>query len=263
MRRNLTGKTRAVIVMHYGGFPCRMTEILDIARAHDLRVVEDACHGPLSEYNGMKLGTLGDVGCFSFFSNKNISTGEGGMMVMRDASLYEKARLLRSHGMTTSSYQRAGGDATRYDVVDLGYNFRMDDMRAALGLVQLRKLKPDLEKRAAVRRWYLEGLERLDDVTVPFAEHTGYVSNYIMSVIVRDGGSDRRDAIREHLHKSGVQTSIHYPAVHRFSIYRDRGASVPVTEMAADHLVTLPMHSKLTKDDVDFVTAELGKALQV
>ena len=147
----ITEKTRAIVVMHYGGFPCDMDRILELARKHRLRVVEDACHGPLSEYRGRKLGTMGDIGCFSFFSNKNISTGEGGMLVTDDAEFAERARLLRSHGMTTLSYQRASGHSTRYDVVESGYNYRMDDIHAALGIVQLGKLRNDIARRAIVR----------------------------------------------------------------------------------------------------------------
>lgn len=125
----ITGRTKAIIAMHYAGFPCDMNKIMEIARKYNLYVIEDACHGPLSVYNDRKLGTIGDVGCFSFFSNKNISTGEGGMIVTNHEELYHKFKLMRSHGMTTMSYQRASGHATSYDVVDLGYNYRIDDIR--------------------------------------------------------------------------------------------------------------------------------------
>src|SRR5690606_31714964 len=132
------------------------------------KIIEDACHGPLSEYKGKKLGTIGDIGCFSFFSNKNISTGEGGMIVTDDAELEKRIRLLRSHGMTTMSYQRSKGHATVYDVVELGYNFRMDDIHASIGIAQLKKLEADLIQRQRVRSLYLEGLSEIPGVIVPF-----------------------------------------------------------------------------------------------
>src|SRR5215213_10036991 len=135
----ITKKTKAIIVMHYGGFPCDMDRIMAIARKHNLRVLEDACHGPLSEYHGQKLGTIGDIGCFSFFSNKNISTGEGGMLVTNNPDYYEKGKLLRSHGMTSLSYERAKGHTTSYDVIELGYNYRIDDIHSAIALAQLEK----------------------------------------------------------------------------------------------------------------------------
>lgn len=261
LSRQVTPRTRAVMVMHYGGFPCDMDAVLALAKERGLFVVEDACHGPLSEWHGRKLGTIGDIGCFSFFSNKNISTGEGGMMVFRDKACYDQAKLLRSHGMTSTSYQRAGGHSTQYDVVELGYNFRMDDIRAALGRVQLRKLPRDLEKRAQVRSWYEARLAAIPEVIVPFAGHKGFVSNYILAIALSSGGSDRRDAVRDRLHADGIQTSVHYPAAHRFSIYRSKGAMLPLTEYASDHLITLPMYSKLSETDVDQVVESLKRAV--
>ena len=126
IERKITSKTKAIIVMHYGGFACDMDRIIDIAKKYNLKVIEDACHGPLSEYHGKKLGTIGDIGCFSFFSNKNISTGEGGMLITNNDEYYERAKLLRSHGMTSLSYERSKGHSTTYNVVELGYNYRMD-----------------------------------------------------------------------------------------------------------------------------------------
>jgi dTDP-4-amino-4,6-dideoxygalactose transaminase len=156
IEQKITNKTKAIVVMHFGGFACDMDAIMAIAKKHNLKVIEDACHGPLSEYKGKKLGTIGDVGCFSFFSNKNISTGEGGMLVTNNEAYFERTKLLRSHGMTSMSYERAKGHSTSYDVVELGYNYRMDDLRSAIGLVQLDKIEADLEKRAQVRKWYIQ-----------------------------------------------------------------------------------------------------------
>ena len=264
----ITPRTKAVIVMHYGGFPCDMDAVMRIAKKYSLKVIEDACHGPLSEYvssnahlAGKKLGTIGDVGCFSFFSNKNISTGEGGMIVCNDEAIYQHLKLLRSHGMTTTSYQRAGGHSTTYDVVTLGYNFRMDDLRAGLGIVQLAKLPGDLGKRAQVRKWYEELLVDKSDLIMPFSGHDGFVSNYIFAVMLKKGDADYRDRVRDGLHIAGIQTSVHYPAVHRFKIYQPCVASLPKTEYASDHLITLPMYSKLTREDVEVVALELEKAM--
>ncbi len=118
-------------------------------------MIEDACHGPLSVYKGKKLGTIGDVGCFSFFSNKNITTGEGGMLVTNNEKLYHKLNLMRSHGMTVMSYHTASGHATSYDIIDLGYNYRMDDITASIGIIHLDKLRNDLEKKNPDQRMVL------------------------------------------------------------------------------------------------------------
>ena len=250
-------KTRAIVVMHYGGYPCDMNRILELARKHRLRVVEDACHGPLSEYAGRKLGTIGDIGCFSFFSNKNISTGEGGMLVTGDAQFAERARLLRSHGMTTLSYQRASGHSTRYDVIESGYNYRMDDIHAALGIVQLGKLRGDIRKRAIVRGHYLDALSEARGVIIPFARHEGVVSNYIFPVVLEGADAARRDAVRDAMHQRGIQTSIHYPPVHRFSSFEHYRRPLPQTERVSDSLVTLPMHGRLSAEDVSRVAVAL------
>jgi dTDP-4-amino-4,6-dideoxygalactose transaminase len=258
----ITEKTRAIVVMHYGGFPCDMDRILNLAREHQLRVVEDACHGPLSEYRGQKLGTLGDIGCFSFFSNKNISTGEGGMLVTGDTECAERARLLRSHGMTTLSYQRASGHSTRYDVVESGYNYRMDDIHAALGIVQLGKLRNDIRKRAIVRERYLEALGGANGILVPFGSREDVVSNYIFAVILEDCDAAQRDAVRNAMHQRGIETSVHYPPVHRFSIFKRYRRALPRTERVSDALLTLPMHSRLSPDDVSRVAATLRELTQ-
>jgi dTDP-4-amino-4,6-dideoxygalactose transaminase len=253
----ITGRTRAIIVMHYGGFPCDMDRVLALARKHRLRVIEDACHGPLSEYRGRKLGTIGDIGCFSFFSNKNISTGEGGMLVTADAEFAERARLLRSHGMTSLSYQRASGHSTRYDVIESGYNYRMDDIHAALGIVQLGKLRNDIERRGVVRANYLEALADAPGITVPFGRPEEVVSNYIFPVILEGADAARRDAVRNAMHGRGIQTSIHYPAVHRFSSFEPYRRPLPNTERVSDSLVTLPMHGRLSRDHVSRIAATL------
>ena len=253
IEKKITAKTKAILVVHMAGFPCKMDEIMAIAKKHNLKVIEDACHGPLSEYKGQKLGTIGDCAAFSFFSNKNISTGEGGMFISNNKELSDRARLLRSHGMTTMSYQRAGGHATAYDIVELGYNFRLDDIHAAIAIEQLKKLPGDLETRLAVRARYVERLSEIKNVVVPFADNTEFVSNYIMPIVLTKGTAEERDKIREAIHAAGIQTSVHYPAIHRFSIYKEYGAVLPQTEYVTDHEITLPMYAALNMEQVDFI----------
>lgn len=257
----ITPKTKAILVVHMAGFPDDMDNIMAIAKKHNLSVIEDACHGPLSEYKGKKLGTIGDVGCFSFFSNKNISTGEGGMIVTNNEAIAKRIRLLRSHGMTTMSYQRAKGHATAYDVVDLGYNYRMDDLRASIGVTQLHRLKEDLIKRSKVRELYLKLLKNVDGVIIPFADNQEFVSNYIMPIVLKDSTMENRDRVREALHSKGIQTSVHYPAVHQFAIYKQYGAVLPKTDYVSNNEITLPMYSKLTEQDVHFIVESLLSCL--
>lgn len=261
IERKITTKTKAIVVMHYGGFACDMDSIMKIADKHNLKVIEDACHGPLSEYKGKKLGTIGNIGCFSFFSNKNISTGEGGMLVTNNKTYFERAKLLRSHGMTTMSYERAKGHSTAYDVVELGYNYRMDDIHASIGIIQLQKLVSDLEKRTIIRAHYIEQLKSIANIIIPFANYSEFSSNYILPIILKESNLENRNNIREKLAKAGIQTSVHYPAVHKFSIYQQYSVHLPKTEYIADNLITLPMYSKLSLKDIQHISEVLRKAI--
>jgi len=263
IERKITSRTKALMLMHYGGFACDMNRIMAIAQKYNLRVIEDACHGPTAEYEGKKLGTFGQCGCFSFFSNKNISTGEGGMIITDDDAMYEKAKLLRSHGMTSLSYDRAKGHSTKYDVIELGYNYRMDDIRASIGIVQLDKLKKDLEIRAELRALYEKKLEGVDEIIIPFKGYKYYSSNYIFPVVLRDSTVEKRNRVREFLATAGIQTSVHYPAVHRFSIYREFAKPLPITEYVTDNLITLPMFSRLTHEQVEYICDSLKEAVRV
>lgn len=261
IERKITSKTKAIVVVHMAGFPAKMDEIMAIARKYNLKVIEDACHGPLSEYKGKKLGTIGDCAAFSFFSNKNISTGEGGMFISNNKELADKARLLRSHGMTTMSYQRASGHATAYDIVELGYNYRLDDIRASIAIEQLKKLSEDLNKRLRVRERYVGGLSSIKDVIVPFKDNTEFVSNYIMPVVLLNSTREKRDRVRDAMHAAGIQTSVHYPSIHRFSTYKNLKTVLPKTEYVSDNEITLPMYAALTNEQVDFIVSTLRNIL--
>ena len=164
--------------------------------------------------------------------------------------------------MTTLSYQRAEGHATGYDVIDLGYNYRMDDIRAAIGIVQLEKLEDDLNKRIKIRNYYTDKLSKTDKIIIPFKDHPYFSSNYIFSIILKDSGSEKRNLIRNKLAERGIQTSIHYPAVHRFSIYKNYQSKLPITEYVTDNEVTLPIYSNLTFDKIDYIVENLKSALK-
>lgn len=248
IEKNITKRTKAIIVMHYGGYACNMSRIMKIAKKYGLMVIEDACHAPLSEYKGKKLGSIGDIGCFSFFSNKNISTGEGGMYVTNNPNLSETAKLLRSHGMTTLSYDRAKGISMNYDVLELGYNYRLDDIRASIAIIQLNKLREDILKREKIRQKYIALLKDVKNLIIPFKKRKGVHSNYIFVVLVSN-----REKVREYLSEKGIQTSIHYPPVHKFKIYKRSTKNLPVTENVTNRLLTLPMYSSLTSSEVEYI----------
>jgi dTDP-4-amino-4,6-dideoxygalactose transaminase len=260
----ITPKAKAIVVLHYGGYAGDMDAVGRIAEAAGLSLVEDAAHAPGASWNGRKCGTFGAVGCFSFFSNKNLPVGEGGMVVTDDDDLAEQLRLLRSHGMTTLTWDRHRGHAYSYDVVTQGFNYRLDEIRAALGLVQLRRLRDENARRARVSARYRKALHGTAGITMPFPDPDAQErSSHHLAVVLLPERTDRM-AVRERLTEKRIQTSVHYPPIHRFSAYEEVGGrrELPRTEAVADRLLTLPLYAALTDEQVDTVVRELVAAVE-
>ncbi len=259
----ITEKTRAILVVHYGGYACEMPAILALAREHGLKVIEDAAHAVGSQLDGRMLGTWADIGCFSFFSNKNMTTGEGGMLVTDDDALAQRLGLLRSHGMTSLTWDRHKGHASSYDVVDLGYNYRIDEIRSALGLCQLRKLPANNERRRWLTQIYRDALEELaPQVVIPFKDHAGVSAAHLLPALLPRGTN--RLAFMETLKSQGIQTSIHYPPVHSFTAYDGKGIAyrLPLTDEMAEREITLPLYPAMTDEHVLVVAHAVAHALK-
>jgi dTDP-4-amino-4,6-dideoxygalactose transaminase len=208
-------------------------------------------------------GTLGSVGCFSFFANKNLPIGEGGMLVTDDDELADRLKLLRSHGMTTLTWDRHRGHAHSYDVLAAGFNYRLDELRAATGLVQLHRLPEENAGRARVAARYRESLDGQRGLTMPFGViDDRRVSSHHLAVVLLPDGSDR-DAIRAQLADARVQTSVHYPPIHKFTRYRSSGGRRPLprTDAVAPRLLTLPLYGRMTDEQVDLVVEGLLAAV--
>jgi len=213
-------------------------------------------------------GTIGDVGCFSFFANKNLPAGEGGMLVTRHQKVYDRVSKLRSHGMTSLTWDRVKGHSYSYDVVDLGYNYRTTEISSALGIVQLGKLRRNNKRRDKIFAGYVKRLSNCGNLLIPFsglAEQDRYARH--LFPIVLDKRIDRLSFISR-LKKQGIQTSIHYPPVHSFSYYRKllqkfQALNLHTTEEYGNRVVTLPMHPLLNKDDIreicDWIEESLKK----
>ena len=263
LKKKITSKTKAIVVVHYGGYLADMEEIKKIARKHKLFIIEDSAHAIGADLSSKMAGTLGDVGCFSFFSNKNLATGEGGMVVTDDDRLARKIKLLRSHGMTSMTLNRHKGHAYSYDVVELGYNYRMTEISAALGILQLEKLTKGNKKRKALTDLYVANLKEADSLSIPFQDYPRK-SSYHLFPILLDKNINRKKFM-ELLKKEGIQSSIHYPSIHKFSYYRKnlKGSQtkLPLTEYVGTHEVTLPLHPLLKKEDVIFVCEKIKKIL--
>ena len=261
----ITAKTRAILVVHYAGFACDMPAIMEIANRHNLIVLEDSAHAIGSKLETRTLGTWGAIGCFSFFSNKNMTTGEGGMLATDDDALADRLRILRSHGMTSLSWDRHKGHASTYDVVDLGYNYRIDEMRSALGRVQLIKLPGSNGRRRELTVFYRELLSELTpQIQMPFVEERGNSCYHILPVLLPSGID--RGKFMEGMKMRGIQTSNHYPPIHHFQIYEkdwlSRGNLLPITEDIAFRQVTLPLYGTMQREQVVSVVRAAEQTLK-
>jgi dTDP-4-amino-4,6-dideoxygalactose transaminase len=257
--RALSERTRAILTMTYGGHPGCTADLAALARDRGLILLEDAAHAVGSRLADRHLGTFGLAGAFSFFSNKNLAVGEGGMVVTDDDEVAARMRLLRSHGMTTLTWDRHRGHASGYDVVDLGFNYRIDEPRAALARRRLSRLDADNARRAELDARYRESLAGVDGLTAALPPLTGALLAHHLFTIVLDDSVDR-ERFREGLAGHGVQTSVHYPPAHRFSIYA-ADVDLPVTDVYATRAVTLPMFATMTFAQQDEVVGAVRAAL--
>ena len=253
-------RTRAIMAMSYGGHPGEIEELASLAAERGLPLLEDAAHGLGGRVGGQRLGTFGLAGAFSFFSNKNLPVGEGGMVVTDDDEVAEQARLLRSHGMTSATWERFQGKTMSYDVVGLGFNYRIDEPRAALASARLGRLDEANGRRAELSEEYRRLLAGLDGVLVPMPGADSVESAHHLFTVVLDDELDR-DAVRSTLADAGIETSIHYPPVHGFSIYRDPALELPETEGYARATITLPLFPELTEEQQGAVVEGLRSAV--
>lgn len=266
IEKAIAEKTRAVVVMHYGGAACRMDRIAEICKRRGIALIEDACHGVGGSGFGRKMGAWGDAAAFSFFSNKNLAVGEGGMVTTDRDDLAEKLRGLRSHGMTTLTWDRHRGHASTYDVALNGLNCRIDELRSALGREQLKKLARNNDRRRALAREY----HRLLNATSLASQgwvfpQLGIDSNnsahHLMVAVAPD--TETRAAAMARLKEAGIQTSIHYPFIPDFTAFRetvnaDAREKLKKSEAFCARELTLPLHPLLTAQDAATVVETLS-----
>jgi dTDP-4-amino-4,6-dideoxygalactose transaminase len=264
VERLITSRTKAVCAVHYAGYAADLAALRSICGAHGLALIEDAAHSPSATPLGdsRKLGTIGLSGCFSFFSNKVLSCGEGGLLATNDDGVAEQVRSLRSHAMTTGTWDRHRGHAPGYDVVDVGYNYRMDEPRAALLTARMAGLEADIAERRRLVHRYRSLLSDIEGVTVPYEDTEVDVSScYVMPLIVEDAAL--RDPLRAFmLEERRVQTSVLYPALHELSAYAGSAAELPHSEFVGRAELTLPLFPTLSEDDQDRVVSALAEGMR-
>jgi len=250
VNEKITARARAIIPVHMFGQPARMDPLKEIAHDHKLFLIEDAAQSHGAEYNGHKTGSLGDIGCFSFYATKNMTTGEGGMITTNNRELAQKVRLLRDHGQTE-----------KYHHTILGYNYRMTELSAAIGLVQLKKLDELNETRIKNATMLNAGIANLHGLTPPYVDESSRHVFYQYVVRVEDDYPLERDQLADHLKEMGIGTAVHYPMpIYKQPAYRELGydkTSCPVTEESCRRVLSLPVHPSVSEKEIQYIIAKL------
>ena len=265
IEKNISSRTKAIIIVHYGGFSCDMQEILDIAKEHGIKVIEDCAHAAGAEYNGKKLGTFGDFSAFSFHAVKNLATGDGGMVISKSENYLEHMRSFRWVGISKTTWDRYAPisnenkeNRSTYDVENFGFKYNMNDIQAAIARVQLKRLDKVNEIRHKLVIRYRENLSEIPGIKFQ-AESNHQKPSYHLFVIL----SKKRDKIMNYLNVHGIATSVHYTPIYRFTAYFKNYSKLvlPVTEEVSKEILTLPLFPELTMEQVDFISNKIREAM--
>ena len=261
----ITSRTKAIMPVHIAGLPCDMDALREICNKHNLVLIDDAAHAIPSEYNGQYIGNLGDLSCFSFYANKNMTTGEGGMITTNDDAFAEPLRTMRLHGIDKDAWARQSGRSIwRYDITTEGYKYNMTDIQAAMGLCQLMKLNKQHERRQNFAQIYQSELAKFPQITTPFIPENPKEHAWHLYIIQLHTGN--RDEFVESLREENIECSVHYIPLHLFEFYQKQyGYSVgdfPRAEEVFERVVSLPLHPGLSESDVHAVVDAIGSILK-
>jgi perosamine synthetase len=257
----ITPRTKAIVAVDYAGQPADYDALRDIAQSRGIRIIADACHAPGATYKGRNTGTLGDISCFSFHPVKHMTTCEGGMAVTGDEDLAAHMRRFRNHGIDSDHRSREAAGAHAYDMVELGYNYRLPDVQCALGMAQLSRLEGWVHARQKIAALYDRAFAQVGQVT-PLRTRNDRTNAYHLYVVKLDPALDR-DAVFQHLRGQGIGANVHYAPVYLHSYYQHRGYArglAPLAERASRHILTLPMFPAMTEADVNRVVEALQGA---
>jgi perosamine synthetase len=264
LERRITPRTKVIAPMHYGGQPCQMNRIVEIAKDHRLSIVEDAAHALPASYNGQKIGTIGNATCFSFYANKTITTGEGGMITTDDPDLARRIRLMSYHGISRDCVTRTGTKrAWRYEVVAPGYKVNMTDIAASLGVHQLSRCDDFRDARRRCADLYKAGLASIEAVRTPVicTQMQSAWHLYVIQLDLDQLGIDR-DRFSDLLEDSGIGTSVHFLPLHMHPWYRDNfhyaPNDLPNSTAAYERILSLPIFPSLRKDDIEYIVDNIA-----
>jgi len=259
IKKKISKKTKGIIVVHYGGQSCDMDEIKQIARSSGIKLIEDCAHALGSTYQHKKCGSMGDAGCFSFYPTKVITTGEGGMVTTNKSEIYKKVRILRSQGMDIFPKEREKKATWKYDVVDLGYNYRLDEIRSSLGLSQLKRVNEINNFRIKIAKKYNELIQNIKGITIPSTQSNRNHIYHLYSIKIEKEYSLTRDELYLKLHKNGIGTSVQYYPLHLMSYNKGKFSSkdFPISNRLKDQILCLPIFPTMTEKQVKYVVSKL------
>jgi dTDP-4-amino-4,6-dideoxygalactose transaminase len=262
VERRITTATKAVCIVHYAGYAAAVDRLAQLCQERGIALIEDVAHAPSATLGGRKLGAWGLAGAFSFFSNKVLSVGEGGLLSTDDDDVAAFVRSRRSHAMTSGTWDRHSGRTDTYDVTGLGFNYRLDEPRSALLLSRMHRLEAEITRRRELTVRYRSLLKQIEGLILPFEDDQVPGSScYVLPIMIEQDG--RQAEVSSRLRERGIQTSIFYPSIHRFTAYRERfpDVSLPITELASRTELTLPFYPHMTFDDQDRVATALAEAI--
>lgn len=268
IERKITPRTKAVIAVDYAGQPCDYEALREIAQRRQIFFAADACHALGATYRGRPVGSLADLSVFSFHPVKHITTGEGGMITTDTEAYAQRLRIFRNHGITSSPRERASRNAWFYEMIDLGYNYRMTDFQCALGLSQLKKLPQWLTRRREIARQYDEAFAQLKGIEpLTVKAEVGHAYHlYIVRVQQEAAGIDR-EAVFQGLRSRSIGVNVHYIPVHLHPFYQNRFGTrrglCPVAESAYEQILSLPMYPAMTDEQIKMVIKSVRRVLQV
>jgi perosamine synthetase len=256
IEKNVSTKTKAIMIVHYGGHACDMDRILELAKEKNIAVVEDVAHGCGGDYKGQKLGSLGDIACFSFHAVKNLATGEGGMITTDDSEFYGRLLKLRWMGISRDTWSREEKDkkySWYYNVEEVGFKYHMNDIPAAIGIVQLKKLDAMNQRRREITERYNRALQDLQWLEIPTVRPYARPSyhNYVIKV------KKKRDQLNIYLQEKGISTGVHYIPNNHYDMYQACRGETPIADSVWKKLLTLPLFPDLKDEEVDFIIQEI------
>jgi perosamine synthetase len=263
VKKNITKKTKAIIPVHIYGQVCNIDEILDLAKDHNLKVVEDCAHAVGTFHKSKHVGTLGNTGCFSFYPTKNITTAEGGMVTTNSKEIAEKVRQLRSHGMTKSLKSRYSSEYPWvFDIVEPGYNYRLDEIRSALGITQLKRIKKINELRKKASLHYHKNLQNIPGIILPDMVNDKSHSYHLYTIRVTKPFKLSRNQLYKKLKDNGIRTTVYWMPIHEYAAYRKfaKKSSIVNTVKTYDEILALPLFPNISKKHQDAVIKVIKSA---